>query len=77
MLCLVKYSKEWSVRHYGYINDIMAMFVFTMQPVVRKIEKNPTGGNDRPAKDVTIKTAGTLPVDKPFSVENEASPNDI
>lgn len=44
---------------------------------MRKIEKNPTGANDRPVKDVTIKASGILPVEKPFSVENEASPDDI
>ena len=44
---------------------------------MRRIERNPTGANDRPAKDVTIKGCGTLPVEKPFSVENEPSPDDI
>lgn len=44
---------------------------------MRKIEKNPTGASDRPVKDVVIKASGTLPVEKPFSVENEPSPEDI
>jgi len=45
--------------------------------VVRKIEKTSTGANDRPVKDVIIKASGTLPVEKPFSVEKEASAEEI
>lgn len=48
-----------------------------IQPVVREIEKTPTGANDRPKKDVIIKESGTIPVEKPFSVENEPSPENI
>ena len=44
---------------------------------MRRIEGNPTGANDRPVKDVIIKECGTLPVEKPFSVESEPSPDDI
>lgn len=44
---------------------------------MRKIENNRTGANDRPVKDVTIKASGTLPVEKPFSVEKEASAEEI
>ena len=51
--------------------------LYPIQPVVRKIEKNPTGANDRPTKDVMIKESGIIPVEKPFSVENEASHEDI
>ena len=44
---------------------------------MRKIERNPTGASDKPVKDVVIKASGILPVDKPFSVENEPSPEDV
>jgi len=34
--------------------------------VVRKIERNPTGTNDKPIKDVVIAKCGEIPVDVPF-----------
>merc|ERR1712241_1035897 len=39
--------------------------------VVRTIEKNPTGGQDRPAKDCVIKAARHEAVDAPFAVAKE------
>lgn len=47
-------------------------FVLTFfQDVVKKIEKTPTSGSDKPVKDVVIADSGTLPVDKPFEVSKE------
>jgi len=37
--------------------------------VVRKIEQNPTAGQDKPRKDVVIADCGTLPVEKDLMVE--------
>ena len=36
---------------------------------MRKIEGSKTDGRDKPAKDVVIAASGSLPVDKPYSVE--------
>lgn len=37
--------------------------------VVKKIEGSKTDGRDKPQKDVVIAECGSLPVDKPFTVE--------
>ncbi|XP_022663248.1 peptidyl-prolyl cis-trans isomerase 6-like [Varroa jacobsoni] len=36
--------------------------------VIRKIEANPTSSNDRPVKEVKIKTCEEIPVPEPFAV---------
>lgn len=41
--------------------------------VVRKIEAQSTDSRDRPSKDVVIADSGSLPVDKPYSVEKTDS----
>ena len=40
-----------------------------LQKVVRKIEQTSTDARDKPSKDVVIADCGSLPVEKPFSVE--------
>ena len=37
--------------------------------VVKKVEANPTGGQDRPKKEVLISDCGELEVAEPFAVE--------
>jgi len=39
--------------------------------VVEKIERNKTGGQDRPVKAVVIADSGSLPVDKEFTVSKD------
>ena len=39
--------------------------------VVREVENNPTGAQDRPKKEVTIADCGEIEVAEPFSVEKE------
>jgi len=39
--------------------------------VVREIESNPTGAQDRPKKEVTIADCGEIKVEEPFAVEKE------
>ncbi|XP_062590698.1 peptidyl-prolyl cis-trans isomerase 5-like [Saccostrea cucullata] len=41
--------------------------------VVRKIERNPTAGGDKPKEEVVIKDCGSLPVDTPFAVEKKSA----
>ncbi|KAJ0174124.1 hypothetical protein K1T71_010270 [Dendrolimus kikuchii] len=41
--------------------------------IVRKIEKTPTGANDRPVKDVIIDSTSTEVVADPFSVSKESA----
>lgn len=36
---------------------------------MKKIEKSKTDRSDRPKKEVKIADSGSLPVDKPFTVE--------
>lgn len=36
--------------------------------VIRKVEENPTGSNDRPVKEVKIRACEEIPVAEPFSV---------
>lgn len=42
--------------------------------VVRKIENNPTGPNDRPIKEVKIESSSAEKLEKPFSTDNKPSP---
>ena len=42
-----------------------------IQDVVRTIEKNPTGAQDRPKKEVLIAKASHVKVDEPFAVTKE------
>jgi len=41
--------------------------------VVKSIESNKTGAQDRPVKEVVIADCGVLPLDKPFNVEDKDS----
>ena len=38
---------------------------------MRRIERTPTGANDRPKVDVTIADSGEVPVEEPFSYSVE------
>lgn len=44
-----------------------------LQNVIRKIESSKTDSRDRPEKEVTIADSGSIPVDKPFSVDKAPS----
>ena len=46
-------------------------FLFSCQEVVKMIEKTSTDSRDRPVKDVVIKDAGELEVEKPYNIEIE------
>ena len=39
--------------------------------VVKNIEKNPTGAQDRPKKEVLITNSGVIEVAEPFAVDKE------
>ena len=39
--------------------------------VVREVENNPTGAQDRPKKEVVIADCGEIEVTEPFAVEKE------
>ena len=41
--------------------------------VVKSVESNPTGAQDRPKKEVVIADCGELEVAEPFAVEKEES----
>merc|ERR1712055_800467 len=45
--------------------------VISGMDVVRKVEKNPTGAQDRPKKEVKIAKASHVKVDEPFAVTKE------
>ena len=39
--------------------------------VIRQIEANPTGGNDRPIQEVKIISCEEIPVEQPYSVTKD------
>ena len=43
--------------------------IFQGMDVVKKVEGNPTGAQDKPKKEVLISDCGELEVAEPFSVE--------
>ncbi|XP_031549460.1 peptidyl-prolyl cis-trans isomerase B-like [Actinia tenebrosa] len=47
--------------------------VLSGMDVVRKIEKSKTNHSDRPTSDVKIADSGSLPVEKPFEVTDDAA----
>ena len=50
---------------------IWAVSKIKIQDVVRTIEKNPTGAQDRPKKEVLIAKASHVKVEEPFAVTKE------
>ena len=51
---------------------LILMTISTLfQDVVRKIEKQETGANNKPKKDCVIADSGTLPVEEAFHVEKK------
>ena len=54
---------------FGIINNHLSFFIIQGMKVVKAVEANPTGAQDRPKKEVLIKDCGELEVTEPFAVE--------
>ena len=54
---------------FGIINHRWSFFILQGMKVVKAVEANPTGAQDRPKKEVLIKDCGELEVTEPFAVE--------
>ena len=59
LIILFRYHKQ----------SLVLFFIIQGMKVVKAVEANPTGAQDRPKKEVLIKDCGELEVTEPFAVE--------